>query len=197
MIHFITGGSGSGKSAYAEEWIIQANMPYRFYVATMKIVGDEEKKKVNRHQNLRAGKGFVTLECPSVLELSALSQLEPKRQNCAVLLECMSNLAANELFCAKRQGDISSEESSLEQRADQAFERIKTGISQVDKWCDRFAVVSSEVFSDGIEYSPETMAYLRLLGRLNCWIAKKADRVTEVVYGIPLTVKLPGQRGKY
>ena len=192
MIHLITGGSGSGKSAYAEEWILQTNIPYRFYVATMKVVGDEEKKKVERHQKLRAGKGFVTLECPSGLDLLTISQLGLKKQNCAVLLECMSNLAANELFCAKPQSDMNDESLSLKQRADQAFERIKAGILQISTQCDMLAVVSCEVFSDGMDYSPETMAYLHLLGRLNCWTAEKSDFVTEVVYGIPLTIKPTG-----
>lgn len=196
MIHFITGGSGSGKSAYAEEWILQTNMQYRFYLATMKTAGDEDKKKVERHQKLRAGKGFITRECPSGLESFVLNPSKSKKPGCAVLLECMSTLAANELFCPEFLADANTDCLSLGQRAEQAFERIKAGILQINAQCDMLAVVSSEVFSDGTEYSPETMAYLYLLGKLNRWTAERADQVTEVVFGIPLTIKPLGQRGE-
>ena len=50
-------------------------------------------------------------------------------------------------------------------------------------------IVTNEIFSDGILYDRETRRYQKLLGSLNRRLAARADRVTEVVYGIPLTVK--------
>ena len=50
-------------------------------------------------------------------------------------------------------------------------------------------VVTNEVFSDGIQYDPDTMRYLKYLGDINCRMAEMADQVTEVVYGIPVTKK--------
>ena len=50
-------------------------------------------------------------------------------------------------------------------------------------------VVSNEIFSDGIEYDPETFRYQQYLGKINQYIAGKADLVVEVVYGIPLAQK--------
>ena len=47
-------------------------------------------------------------------------------------------------------------------------------------------VVTNEIFSDGMEYSPETVQYQAFLGQINQEIAKMAGNVTEVVYGIPL-----------
>lgn len=54
MMHVITGGSGSGKSAYAEMWLTgkpekseekKAICPY-LYIATMRPFGAETQKKI-------------------------------------------------------------------------------------------------------------------------------------------------------
>lgn len=50
-------------------------------------------------------------------------------------------------------------------------------------------IVTNEVDRDGICYEPETMEYIRLMGCLNQKLASAADRVVEVVYGIPVPLK--------
>ena len=63
MIYLVTGGSGSGKSAYAESLLSGfENIRSRYYIATMQVYGEEGKKRVERHRRLRAGKGFITSE---------------------------------------------------------------------------------------------------------------------------------------
>ena len=49
----ITGGSGSGKSAYGEKRILEAGEMTRYYIATMEVFGEEGRKKVERHKKLR------------------------------------------------------------------------------------------------------------------------------------------------
>ena len=41
----------------------------------------------------------------------------------------------------------------------------------------------------GISYDPGTEQYLRLLGKINCWLANMADEVYEVSCGLPICVK--------
>ena len=64
MIHLVTGGSGSGKSEYAENWLTGRNKKdgTYIYIATMQPYTEETMKKIERHHRLRAGKGFRTLE---------------------------------------------------------------------------------------------------------------------------------------
>ena len=62
MFQIVTGGSGSGKSAYAETLAMQL-AKRRFYIATMYPFGEEYKKKIKRHQKMRAKKQFETIEC--------------------------------------------------------------------------------------------------------------------------------------
>lgn len=64
---------------------------------------DEEcHRRIARHRQMRAKKGFETLEVPYALQQLELT--EPMQSGCA-LLECMSNLVANELFCPQGSGE--------------------------------------------------------------------------------------------
>ena len=176
MLELVTGGSGSGKSAYAEsricEWNRQDPKPL-FYIATMYPYGEETEKKIERHRMLRKGKGFETLEWYTGLKLHLE---EGSLQGSDVLLECMSNLVANEMYM----------ESGAGCHADQA---ILEGIRELNQQCSNLVIVTNEIFSDGCSYDADTIRYIRLLGTLNIWLAKQASLVTEVVYGIPIRQK--------
>ena len=66
MMVLVVGGSGSGKSSYAEKMAVSlapARMR-KYYLATMQVFDDEGRKKVDRHRKLRNGKGFFTIEQP-------------------------------------------------------------------------------------------------------------------------------------
>ena len=171
MLELVTGGSGSGKSTYAEsricEYNRQAPKPL-FYIATMFPYGEETEKKIERHRILRKGKGFETLEWYTGLK----QHLEDgSLKGADVLLECMSNLVANEMYM----------ESGAGCYADQA---ILEGIRELNQQCSNLVIVTNEVFSESVPDSPEMKEYKRILGRINCEIAVMADRVTEVIYGI-------------
>ena len=165
----VTGGSASGKSSYAEA--LAAGLPSpRWYVATMQPLDDECKKRIEKHRIQRSGLGFKTLECPLNLEKLIL----PERGT--VLLECMSNLAANELFDPRGAGKASKE-------------AIARGINILGAQAEHLVVVTNDVFADGNRYDDSTMEYLRLLGELNRQLAADFDEVYEVVCGIPVCHK--------
>ncbi|MEF9939511.1 MAG: bifunctional adenosylcobinamide kinase/adenosylcobinamide-phosphate guanylyltransferase [Clostridium sp.] len=170
MIHVITGGSGSGKSEYAEQLVMSMGIDLRIYLATMMVWDEEGKKRVERHRRMRAEKNFKTVECYTNL---ADADFGVKDEKPVVLLECMSNLVANEYY---RVGS-------------QAADEIIRGINCLQKKCIHLIIVTNEVFSDGAEYSRETREYIELLGKVNQYLGRKADTMTEVVYGIPIKIK--------
>lgn len=179
MVQLITGGSGSGKSAYAEGEIVGyrkhlkdgGGLFYPFlYVATMIPYGREAEEKIRRHKEQRMEAGFFTLE--RYTELSGL-EIPP---NAGILLECVSNLTANELY-------------ERDQNSKEAFEAVVSGIRSLSGRTKHLVIVTNEVHSDINGYSRETEEYRRLLGRINCALARMADKVTEVVYGIPVVYK--------
>lgn len=172
MLIVVTGGSGSGKSAYAEECIVSSGIQKRYYAATMICRDEESRKRIHRHRLMRADKQFETVECPVDLHMIRIES------ESAVLLECMSNLTANEMFSdsdPKSSGEIA--------------EKIMAGIASLLKQCDLLVVVTNEVFSDGMCYDPLTEEYLKCLGSINCRLAELADEVVEVVYTIPVIRK--------
>lgn len=166
MLHVITGQSASGKSEYAEQLVCQG-AGERIYVAAMYPWDQESRERIKRHQRMREGKGFVTIE--SYVNLKSVQV--PK--NCWVLVECLSNLVANELYM-----DGGAKEKTVE--------AILEGVESLMEQAEAVFLVTNEVFSDGIEYEEETKEYLSILGELNQQVCKRAERVTEVVCGIPL-----------
>ena len=169
MFLLVSGGAGSGKSEYAEQLLLQYGAGQNYYLATMEVWDEEDRARVARHRALRKGKGFLTLEVPRNLDRVALPR------GSSALLECLSNLCANECFG--------------EQGFPGACERILRGIRHLLSQTETLVVVTNELFSDGCEYAPETMEYLDILSRLNCELARQADRVYEVVCGLPVQWK--------
>lgn len=135
------------------------------YVATMKPYDDECLKRIERHRKMRDGKGFRTVECYT--DLSEITESAD-----TILLECMSNLTANVMFSDNN---------------DNAFEKIIGGILNLKS--ENIVIVTNEISSDGIEYGEDTKMYISLLGRINSVLSKRADKVYEVVYGIPIEIK--------
>lgn len=186
----VTGGSGSGKSEYAEGLILDSPCSRRFYVATMIAYGKEGRDKVERHRMLRKGKGFITIEKPRdvggvMLEGYEAGSGASSRTDRALLLECVSNLAANEMF--KEEG---TEDRDAGERRNSPVQylshKLAKDIISLAEQVQDMVIVTNEVGRDGICYGPETMEYIRLMGCLNQKLAAAADRVVEVVYGIPV-----------
>lgn len=204
MLYVVTGGSGSGKSEFAENLAVrrfqqrekekgignedsQAGEKYfasgtLLYVATMCSSDSESISRIERHKRQRSGKGFTTVECDVGIE-----RLKPQSGD-VVLLEDLSNLLANEMYLPHGRirggGEIGREqENVLVLQAEQA---ILVPIFQLEKQAACVIIVTNEIFSDGMVYDEETARYIRMLGRLNCGLAKKAANVVELVCGIPV-----------
>ena len=62
MFHVVTGGSGSGKSAFAEQCILDCQGSKRIYIATMYPFDEESYRRIARHRAMRAEKKFTTIE---------------------------------------------------------------------------------------------------------------------------------------
>ena len=165
----VSGGAASGKSEYAESLVLAQGDRRRVYLATMAKDGAESDARIARHRRLRRGKGFETVERPRDLAGAAVPG------GSVVLLECLSNLAANECFGPEG--------------FDAAEARILSGVDRVLDQADCLVAVTNELFSDGIAYDPFTMRYLGVLAAVNRGLARRAETVIEVVCGIPVIWK--------
>lgn len=167
MLVLITGGSKNGKSAIAEKIIAQYDLP-RFYIATMEPYSIEASAIIERHQKMRAEKHFTTIE-----QYTNIHQIHIPR-NSAVLLECIGNLCANEMFS---------------KRIENPIDKILCGIEHLRQNSEIAVIVTSQVGDDGISYPIETMQYIKNIGIINRKIAEISDVVIEAVYGIPIFLK--------
>lgn len=209
MLHIVYGGSASGKSSYAESFAMSLQGDGRLlYIATMypykwntTEIDPETMQRIERHRAMRADKGFDTVECYRHVE-----HIVAKRQD-VLLLECMSNLLANEMYLEQDSDDgglaetmsevekagvgMSEALSPVSKKIVQALVNLSTRVQDV-------VIVTNDVFSDGgsLTYDESTREYVKNLAEINCALARVAETVTEVVCGIPVIVKKNHPMGK-
>ena len=196
MLHIVYGGSASGKSSYAESFAMSLQGEGRLlYIATMypykwntTEIDPETMQRIERHRAMRADKGFDTVECYRHVE-----HIVAKRQD-VLLLECMSNLLANEMYLepdSHAGSDMAETMSPVSNKIVQALIDLSTRVQEL-------VIVTNDVFSDGgsLTYDESTREYVKNLAEINCALAREAATVTEVVCGIPVIVKKNHPMGK-
>ena len=196
MLHIVYGGSASGKSSYAESFAMSLQGEGRLlYIATMypykwntTEIDPETMQRIERHRAMRADKGFDTVECYRHVE-----HIVAKRQD-VLLLECMSNLLANEMYLepdGNAGSDMAETMSPVSNKIAQALIDLSTRVQEL-------VIVTNDVFSDGgsLTYDESTREYVKNLAEINCALAREAATVTEVVCGIPVIVKKNHPMGK-
>ena len=130
-----------------------------YYIAAMQPYDDECLKKIARHRELRRDKGFETIE-----RYTSVDTLQLPQKGGTALLECLCNLTANEMYIQP-------------EKPVDPVERVVAGVENLRQQTDTLIVME------------ETRAYIRYLGEINAQVAAMADRVYELVAGIPLCLK--------
>lgn len=228
MLHIVYGGSASGKSSYAESFAMSLQGDGRLlYIATMypykwntTEIDPETMQRIERHRAMRADKGFDTVECYRHVE-----HIVAKRQD-VLLLECMSNLLANEMYLepdaddgglaepmsevekAGVDGNVGSDvektgvggnaSSDMAETMSPVSKKIVQALIDLSTRVQDVVIVTNDVFSDGgsLTYDESTREYVKNLAEINCALAREAATVTEVVCGIPVIVKKNHPMGK-
>ena len=170
MLILLTGGSACGKSSYGETLAVQGPKPL-YYIAAMEPYDEECLQKITRHRALRANKGFETVE-----RYTGVDTLKLPETGGTVLLECLCNLTANEMYI---QPDAPVD----------PVQKVVAGVENLMGQTDTLIVITNDVGSDDEAYSEQTRAYIRALGEINARVAAMADRVYELVAGIPICLK--------
>ncbi|MBR1863948.1 MAG: bifunctional adenosylcobinamide kinase/adenosylcobinamide-phosphate guanylyltransferase [Ruminococcus sp.] len=168
MIRLVAGGSKSGKSAYGER-LLESFKGQKVYIATMEPYGEDAERAIERHRAMRAGKGFVTLERYRDIGGAQIPE------GAGVLIECMGNLLANEMF--------------TEDGICCPTEKILSGIEELSRRAGELIIVTNLLDGDGRTYGEGTELYIRYMGEMNRRLGAMAQSVTECVFGIPIAVK--------
>ena len=163
MLELVTGGSGSGKSAYAEEHICRIHPDTEqksrqetssFLYCRHDPAGEETLRKIERHRKMRETRGFQTLEWYT--DIAGKIREKSLPENACVLLECLSNLTANEIYEPEGAGE-------------NAADAVTEGVRMLKDSCAAVVVVTNEVFSEVSSESggktDEMTEYKRILER--------------------------------
>jgi adenosylcobinamide kinase/adenosylcobinamide-phosphate guanylyltransferase len=164
MITLIIGTHNSGKSLVAEKLSTESGDDYRIYLATMKVMDDAGKERVHRHRKQRQGKGFVTMERTMDID-KVLGEIKDP-QNTTVLLECVSNLAGNEMH--DNPGGVKSADT------------LAAEIRLLAKGVHNMIIVTNEYDLKGEGYDADTIRYVEFLHEINDRIVSFADRVIDL-----------------
>ena len=168
QIIFITGGTRSGKSRYAQTRV-EAYPGKLLYVATAEARDAEMAARVARHQEER-GERWRSLEEPLFLA----ERLPQAADDCAaVLLDCLTLWLSNLLETH------TDDDAAIMQAADQLIPILKNLSADV-------YVVSNELGCGVVPENALARRFRDLHGLLNQKFAQAADEAWLVVAGLPL-----------
>ncbi len=165
----VTGGSRSGKTAYAQRLALP--FQHRTYVATAEALDAEMADRIRRHRENRADH-FTTVEEPIDLA-GALTRLPA---GCEVaLIDCLTVWLGNLMH---RHGPQSEPYAELD-----AF------VTALRSPPCPLIIVTNEIGSGIVPPDPATRCFRDHAGWLNQRVALLANRVVLVACGLPLALK--------
>lgn len=165
-IILITGGQRSGKSRYAEE-LAKGLSARPVYVATAHVWDEEFRQRVRKHQERRGP------EWENIEEERQLSRHDLTGR--VAVVDCLTLWATNYFFELKDTG--------------KALQELKAEFDRLTAQDATLIFVTNEIGSGGTSVDPVQRQFTDLLGWLNQYVASRADEVTLMVSGLPVTIK--------
>ena len=166
----ISGGCKNGKTGFAQDIAVKLSRGgNRYYVATMIPYDGEDRERISRHIDDRAGMGFETLEIPRDIA-SCLTLAKP---NSTFLMDSVTALLLNELFPETHNGDADLG----------AVDRCRDGLLKLAAGAKNAVFVTDYIYSDAIRYDAFTENYRASLAALDCALADVCDVVIELCAG--------------
>ena len=165
-IILITGGQRSGKSQYAEHLALSLS-PHPVYMATAHVWDDEFRQRVLKHQE-RRGPEWENIEEEKTLSNHNLTGR-------VIVIDCIT------LWCTNFFFEL--------QDVDKALFALKAEFDRFTAQDATFIFVTNEIGSGGISDNAVQRQFTDLQGWMNQYVASRADEVTLMVCGIPLSVQ--------
>lgn len=162
----VLGGAASGKSAFAENLLTTSGLAPA-YIATSRIWDDEIKNRVDVHK-ARRGPEWINLEATNDLA-PALGKVPPTH---AVLIDCATMWLTNHVMDGS---DLAAAQAAL--------------LAALENAPAPVVIVSNEIGQGIVPMDADTRAFREAHGRLNIALAAQADRVVQVVAGLPNVLK--------
>ena len=167
---FISGGNKNGKSGYAQDAAVKLAAGGKlYYVATMIPYDDEDRARIDRHIENRAGMGFETIESGRDIQ----KVFDTADESGTFLVDSTTALLLNEMF-----------PNSYSEKADsEAAKRSIAGLLEIADRAANVVFVSDYIYSDAARYDEFTEEYRSSLASIDRALAERCDTVIEVCAG--------------
>ena len=183
-IVLITGGARSGKSTYAEKLAKEAKGGV-LYIATSIPFDDEMKDRVKKHKERRPDNWYTFEGYKDLKQVFCNEKLHFD----LILLDCVTIMVTNLMleqsgdnFDALNNSDIDIMESKI-------LNEIAEFIDSADKSMKTIIFVTNELGSGIVPECKMARVFRDIAGRVNQYIASRAQKVYMVVCGIPVKIK--------
>jgi adenosylcobinamide kinase/adenosylcobinamide-phosphate guanylyltransferase len=185
---FVTGGTRSGKSAFAEE-VVTALGSDVTYIATARAGDSEMAERIALHRQRRP-QSWRTVEEPE--EVRGAIEFWGERSE-VILLDCLTIYISNLLLAGEKGGADNDSTGGGEPDRD-----IVSDVRQIAAAAKtvkaHVVVVSNEVGLSLVSPYPLGRQYQEIVGRANQVLARDAEETYMVVAGIPLDLKEMGRQ---
>lgn len=180
----ITGGARSGKSNFAESIARESEGPV-LYVATAQAFDEEMKLRIRKHRESRPA-AWKTVEAFKGLGEIFTGEGSGYR---VILVDCITIMVTNLLLelPAIRQDDFST--ASIEAAEGSIMKEVAEMMEGAGETSATVIMVTNELGSGIVPEQPLTRIFRDIAGRVNQFIAQRADEVHLVVCGLPLRLK--------
>ena len=170
MTVFVSGGAKNGKSSFAQELAVKlANGKKHYYVATMIPADAEDRERIRKHLDDRAGLGFETIECGR----NILSCLDKAEKDATFLLDSVTALLMNELFPNPADGKMDTDAAC----------RCADDLATFAQSVGNAVFVSDFIYSDAACYDETTEVYRACLAAVDRRLAAVCETVVEAAAG--------------
>ena len=190
-IIYVTGGAKSGKSKFAEDLLLSLNdgKQKNVYLATLVVFDEEMQKKVELHKARRKD-NWITVESYKNFSQSLEEVMNENKKNKKnnMLVDCLTNMISNIIF-ENEEIDWEKPEKNQLEKCDENVEKEVQNLCEIFKNFENVVIVSNEVGMGLVPVYPLGRYFREIAGKMNQFVAEKADEAYFVVSGIPMKIK--------
>ena len=190
-IIYVTGGAKSGKSKFAEDLLLSLNdgKQKNVYLATSVVFDEEMKKKVELHKARRKN-NWITVESYKNFSQSLEEVMNENKKNKKnnMLVDCLTNMISNIIF-ENEEIDWEKPEKNQLEKCDENVEKEVQNLCEIFKNFENVVIVSNEVGMGLVPAYPLGRYFREISGKMNQFVAEKADEAYFVVSGISMKIK--------
>ncbi len=175
-IVFVTGGSRSGKSAYAQK--MAESLPgLRAFIATSPVIDDEMRERIRRHQDARSRSRWHTIEEP----LNIQDAIDNAHGFAVLVVDCLTLWVNNLQYEAEKNARRISESDIVSE--------CRGLIAACKRHPGTILFVSSEIGMGIIPENSISRLYRDLIGRCNQIMAEASTHAVLLISGQPIEIK--------